>query len=176
MKAWLDQRRPPPGETPQNGEEMSISRVGRDLYEKIFKPYTKKQWDKWPADLDASVLARLPVRSNRDDKYFDDKFQALPSNGYTAMFEKMLLNNKDITVRLSVDYFQVKSRLPKHKLLVFTGPIDAYFASQGLAKLEYRSIYFQTEYLEPPSGFFQPAWVVNHPASEFGEIGFNLLF
>jgi len=167
MKAWLDQRRPPPGETPQNGEEMSISRVGRDLYEKIFKPYTKKQWDKWPADLDASVLARLPVRSNRDDKYFDDKFQALPSNGYTAMFEKMLLNNKDITVRLSVDYFQVKSRLPKHKLLVFTGPIDAYFASQGLAKLEYRSIYFQTEYLEPQSGFFQPAWVVNHPASEF---------
>jgi len=167
MKAWLDQRRPPPGETPQNGEEMSISRVGRDLYEKIFKPYTKKQWDKWPAELDASVLARLPVRSNRDDKYFDDKFQALPSNGYTAMFEKMLLNNKDITVRLSVDYFQVKSQLPKHKLLVFTGPIDAYFASQGLAKLEYRSIYFQSEYLEPQSGFFQPAWVVNHPASEF---------
>ena len=75
MKAWLDQRRPPPGETPSNGEEMSISRVGRDLYEKIFKPYTKKQWDKWPAELDASVLARLPVRSNRDDKYFDDKFQ-----------------------------------------------------------------------------------------------------
>jgi len=167
MKAWLDQRRPLPGETPQNGEEMSISRVGRDLYEKIFKPYTKKQWDKWPAELDASVLARLPVRSNRDDKYFDDKFQALPSNGYTSMFEKMLLNNKDITVRLGVDYFQVKSKLPKHKLLVFTGPIDAYFASQGLAKLEYRSIYFQTEYLEPPSGFFQPAWVVNHPASEF---------
>ena len=98
--------------------------------------------------------------------------QALPSNGYTAMFEKMLLNNKDITVRLGVDYFQVKSQLPKHKLLVFTGPIDAYFASQGLAKLEYRSIYFQTEYLEPPTGFFQPAWVVNHPASEFGKVFF----
>ena len=80
MKAWLDQRRPPPGETPLNGEEMSISRVGRDLYEKIFKPYTKKQWDKWPAELDASVLARLPVRSNRDDKYFDDKFQVEPSS------------------------------------------------------------------------------------------------
>ena len=95
------------------------------------QPYTKKQWDKWPAELDASVLARLPVRSNRDDKYFDDKFQALPADGYTTMFEKMLLNNDDITVRLSVDYFQVKSQLPKHKLLVFTGPIDAYFASQG---------------------------------------------
>jgi len=168
MTAWLDKRRPPPGHTPSNGEEMSISRVGTDLYQKIFKPYTKKQWDKWPAELDASVLARLPVRSNRDDKYFDDKFQALPADGYTTMFEKMLLNNDDITVRLSVDYFQVKSQLPKHKLLVFTGPIDAYFASQGLAKLEYRSIYFETEYLEPKSGYFQPAWVVNHPASEFG--------
>ena len=131
MKAWLDKRRPPPGHTPKNGEEMSISRVGKDLYDKIFKPYTKKQWDKWPAELDASVLARLPVRSNRDDKYFDDKFQALPAEGYTAIFEKMLLNNDDITVRLSVDYFKVKSQLPKHKLLVFTGPIDAYFASQG---------------------------------------------
>ena len=168
MIKWLDERRPKSDLPPQNGEEMSISRVGTDLYEKIFKPYTKKQWDKWPKDLDASVLARLPYRTNRDDKYFDDYFQALPADGYTAMFEKMLLNNKDITVRLGVDYFQVKDKLPKHKLLVFTGPIDAYFASQGLAKLEYRSIYFETEYLEPKGGFFQPAWVVNHPGSEFG--------
>merc|ERR1712045_882367 len=168
MVRWLDDRRPKSDKPPQNGEEMSISRVGTDLYEKIFKPYTRKQWDKWPADLDASVLARLPYRTNRDDKYFDDYFQALPADGYTAIFEKMLLNNDDITVRLGVDYFKVKSQLPKHKLLVFTGPIDAYFASQGLAKLEYRSIYFETEYLEPESGYFQPAWVVNHPASEFG--------
>merc|ERR550519_2868873 len=75
MIDWLDQRRPKLDRDPADGEEMSISRVGKDLYEKIFKPYTKKQWDKWPAELDASVLARLPVRSNRDDKYFDDKFQ-----------------------------------------------------------------------------------------------------
>ena len=81
----------------------------------------------------------------------------------------MLLNNDDITVRLSVDYFKVMEELPKHKLLVFTGPIDAYFASQGLAKLEYRSIYFETEYLEPKDGYFQPAWVVNHPSGEYGE-------
>jgi len=168
MINWLDERRPKTEKPPQNGEEMSISRVGTDLYEKIFKPYTRKQWDKWPSELDASVLARLPYRTNKDDKYFDDYFQALPADGYTAMFEKMLLNNDDITVRLNVDYFQVKEELPKHKLLVFTGPIDAYFASQGLDKLEYRSIFFETEYLEPKGGFFQPAWVVNHPGSEFG--------
>jgi len=167
MINWLDERRPKSDKPPQNGEEMSISRVGTDLYEKIFKPYTRKQWDKWPSELDASVLARLPYRTNKDDKYFDDYFQALPADGYTAIFEKMLLNNDDITVRLNVDYFQVKEDLPKHKLLVFTGPIDAYFASQGLAKLEYRSIFFETEYLEPKGGFFQPAWVVNHPSSEF---------
>jgi len=168
MVAWLDERRPKLDQPPQNGEEMSISRVGTDLYERIFKQYTKKQWDKWPSELDASVLARLPYRTNRDDRYFNDNFQALPADGYTAMFEKMLLNNKDIKVRLNVDYFQVKDKLPKHKLLVFTGPIDAYFASQGLAKLEYRSIFWDKEYLEPEGGFYQPAWVVNYPSGDVG--------
>jgi UDP-galactopyranose mutase len=85
------------------------------------------------------------------------------------MFENMLLNNKDITIRLNVDYFQVKDNLPKHKLLVFTGPIDAYFASQGLAKLEYRSIFWDKEYLEPEGGFYQPAWVVNYPGGDVGK-------
>jgi len=168
MVAWLDERRPKLDQPPQNGEEMSISRVGTDLYERIFKQYTKKQWDKWPKELDASVLARLPYRTNREDTYFNDQFQALPAEGYTAMFEKMLLNNKDITVRLNVDYFQVKDKLPKHKLLVFTGPIDAYFASQGLPKLEYRSIFWDKEYLEPEGGFYQPAWVVNYPGGDVG--------
>jgi len=168
MVAWLDERRPKLDKPPSNGEEMSISRVGTDLYEKIFKQYTKKQWDKWPSELDASVLARLPYRTNRDSRYFNDPFQALPKDGYTAMFEKVLLNNEDITVRLNVDYFAVKEKLPKHKLLVFTGPIDAFYASQGLAKLEYRSIFWEREYLEPPSGFFQPAWVVNYPGGDVG--------
>jgi len=168
MVDWLDERRPKLDHPPKDGEEMSISRVGKDLYEKIFKPYTKKQWDKWPSELDASVLARLPYRTNRDDRYFNDDFQALPADGYTKMFENMLLNNKDITVRLNVDYFQVKEHLPKHKLLVFTGPIDAYFASQGLDKLEYRSIFWDKEYLEPEGGFYQPAWVVNHPGGDVG--------
>ena len=89
------------------------------------------------------------------------------------MFEKVLLNNEDITVRLNVDYFAVKEKLPKHKLLVFTGPIDAFYASQGLAKLEYRSIFWEREYLEPPSGFFQPAWVVNYPGGDVGRRPFS---
>jgi len=168
MVDWLDQRRPKLDREPADGEEMSISRVGEDLYEKIFKPYTKKQWDKWPKELDASVLARLPVRTTRDDRYFNDPFQALPKDGYTAMFENILLNNPKITVRLNVDYFDVKDFLPKHKLLVFTGPIDAFYASKGLDKLEYRSIFWEREYVEPESGFYQPAWVVNHPSSDVG--------
>jgi len=168
MIDWLNERRPNLDREPMNGEEMSISRVGKDLYEKIFKTYTKKQWDKWPSELDASVLARLPYRTNRDARYFNDPFQALPSNGYTAMFDKMLLDNKDITVRLGVDYFNVKDRLPKHKQLVYTGPIDAFYSSQGLAKLEYRSIFWEKEYLEPESGYFQPAWVVNYPGGDVG--------
>jgi len=168
MLQWLDERRPTSTDPPKNGEEMSISRVGTDLYERIFKHYTKKQWDKWPSQLDASVLARLPYRTNRDDRYFNDPFQALPADGYTKLFENMLLNNQDITVRLNVDYFKVKDSLPRHSLLVFTGPIDAFYASQGLAKLEYRSIYWHKEYLEPEGGYFQPAWVVNYPGGDVG--------
>jgi len=168
MVDWLDERRPKLDKPPQDGEEMSISRVGKDLYERIFKPYTKKQWDKWPKELDASVLARLPVRTTRDDRYFNDPFQALPKDGYTAMFENMILNNPNITVRVNVDFFDVKDHLPEHNLLVFTGPIDAFYASQGLDKLEYRSIYWEKEYLEPKSGYYQPAWVVNHPSGDVG--------
>lgn len=168
MTAWLDERRPKLGREPADGEEMSISRVGEDLYKKIFKEYTKKQWDKWPKELDASVLARLPVRLNHDDKYFNDYFQALPKNGFTAMFEKMILNKPDITVRVNVDFFEVRDKLPKHKLLVYTGPIDAFYASKGMEKLEYRSIFWEKEYHEPESGFYQPVWVVNHPSIKEG--------
>lgn len=168
MEKWLEKSRPNlHGVTPRNGEEMSMSRVGRDLYEMIFKPYTKKQWDKWPSELDASVLARLPFRLNNDDRYFDDPFQALPAEGYTKMFENMILKSDNIDVRLSVDYFKVKHVLPRHKVLVFTGPIDAYFSNSGMPPLEYRSIVFEHEYLKPPGGYFQPNLMVNYPGSEF---------
>lgn len=164
MEAWLDERKPKYDHEPRNGEEMSLTRVGKDLYEKIFKEYTKKQWDKYPKELAPSVLARLPVRLDHDDRYFNDKYQALPSDGYTEIFENLTRScNGAIHVRLNVDYFDVKDKLPKHKYLIFTGPIDAYFASMGMDKLEYRSLIFKTEHLKPPGGYFQPNVMVNHP-------------
>lgn len=166
MVAWLNKRRPSAESKPKNGEDMAISRVGKDLYKMLIKPYTKKQWDKFPAQLDAEVFTRLPYREDNDDRYFNDPWQNLPKDGYTAMFENILLKDQKITVRLGMDYFKIKDNLPEHDLLVFTGPIDAYFASKGLPKLEYRSIYWEKEYMEPTAKFFQPAWVVNYPEAD----------
>ena len=145
-----------------NSRESALSRVGPDLYEKMFRPYTVKQWAKDPAELDASVLARIPVRTNTDDRYFTDKYQVLPENGYTAFVERML-DSPRITVRLNTDYEDVKSLPCKH--LIYTGPIDAYFKTAGLPPLEYRSIDFQWERL-PTSGYYQPCSVVNYPSMD----------
>eukprot|EP01064_Diplonema_japonicum_P015057 TRINITY_DN22821_c0_g1_i1.p1 TRINITY_DN22821_c0_g1~~TRINITY_DN22821_c0_g1_i1.p1 ORF type:complete len:482 (+),score=174.54 TRINITY_DN22821_c0_g1_i1:53-1447(+) len=171
MQAWYDKVRVPNAE-PQNGEEAALSRVGPQLYEKIFKHYTKKQWDKYPSELDASVLMRLPCRTTTDDRYFPDKWQALPVRGYTRIFENMLFTGaaKDmVQLRLNCDFFKAKAegKLPKHKMLVFTGPIDAFYASQGLPKLEYRSIRFEEKVMKKPDqGFFQEAMVVNYTSAE----------
>lgn len=170
MQAWYDTQRvtPPTGEA-ANGEEAALSRVGPLLYERIFKHYTKKQWDKYPAELDASVLMRLPCRTSTDDRYFGDEWQALPLHGYTRIFENMLLHDPNITLRLGVDFFAAKAAglLPEYGMLVYTGPIDAYFAQQGMPKLEYRSIRFEEIWVpEPEEGFFQEAMVVNYPSAD----------
>ena len=104
MEAWLNARREV-NENPANGEESALTRSGKELSEAIFKHYTKKQWDKWPEELDASVLARIPVRTNTDDRYFSDQHQALPKDGYTRIFENMIMSDPNITVRLNVDFF-----------------------------------------------------------------------
>ncbi|CAK9093934.1 UDP-galactopyranose mutase (UGM) (UDP-GALP mutase) (Uridine 5-diphosphate galactopyranose mutase) [Durusdinium trenchii] len=170
MQAWYDKERiPPPSGDPKNGEEAALSRVGPRLFEKVFKHYTKKQWDKYPAELDASVLLRLPCRTSTDDRYFPDPWQALPMRGYTRIFENMLLNDPNITIRLNCDFFKLKEAgsLPSHKLLVYTGQIDSYYAALGMPKLEYRSLRFEEEFLqEPEDGFFQEAMVVNHPSPD----------
>jgi len=161
-------------ENPQNGEESALTRSGKELYEAIFKYYTKKQWDKFPEELDASVLARIPVRTNTDDRYFSDPHQALPKDGYTRIFENMIMSDPNITVRLNVDFFKERSNLPKCGLIVFTGPIDAYYTSQGLPKLEYRSLRFFEEYHEPEvdeiktdhPGFYQPCLQLIYPGPE----------
>ena len=111
-----------------NGEEMAKSRVGEILYNKIFKDYTYKQWNRYPEDLDASVLARIPVRNNLDNRYFDDRYQALPKYGYTE-FIKNILNNKNIEVKLNTDYFEfIKDNNIKFEEIIYTGPIDHYYS------------------------------------------------
>ena len=113
---------------PEERRGVGADRVDPELYEAIFKHYTHKQWDKWPEELDASVLARIPVRTNKDDRYFSDPHQALPKDGYTRIFENMIMSDPNITVRLNVDFFEQRAALPKCGLTVFTGPIDAYYA------------------------------------------------
>ena len=177
MEAWYAARRVSPRDesgaprAPENGEEAALSRVGPELYEKIFKHYTKKQWDKYPEELDASVLMRLPCRTTTDDRYFGDAYQALPRRGYTRLFENMLLRdpNDNISVRLNCDFFEHEKNgtLPKYELLVYTGQIDSYYAALGMPKLEYRSLRFEEEYVEEPEGgYFQEAMVVNHPGPD----------
>lgn len=161
--AWLQHEQmsfPAPG----NSEEMALSRVGLRLYNMLFKPYTIKQWDKQPSELGPSVLARIPVRNNHDPRYFTDPYQALPKNGYTAIFKSMFSDSR-ITVLTNVDYFDVKSNM-QCKTLYYTGPIDSYFAHMGLPKLEYRSLEFERKVVRNVDRF-QPSSQVNYPSSRF---------
>lgn len=164
MKEWLHNNRVPIDE-PANGEEAVLSRMGPVLYEKMFKHYTKKQWDKYPDELDASVLNRIPVRYNYDDRYFSDKYQALPVGGYTKIFENMLAH-PNIEVLLNTDYFDVQDRYVDYEKVFYTGPIDRFFDfKHSLSeKLEYRSINFVSETVEQE--FYQENSVVNYPGVE----------
>mmetsp|Transcript_25449 Transcript_25449/g.53742 ORF Transcript_25449/g.53742 Transcript_25449/m.53742 type:complete len:566 (+) Transcript_25449:98-1795(+) len=146
---------------PINSEEVALTRVGRRLYNLIFKPYTFKQWAKYPAELGPEVLSRIPVRNDHDGRYFSDPHQALPKEGYTKIFERMLDSPK-ITVLTDTDYFEVKDKI-KCQRLYYTGPIDTYFADLGWPQLEYRSLSFEEVVQMDTPGYFQPAAVVNHP-------------
>ncbi|MDO8583096.1 MAG: UDP-galactopyranose mutase [bacterium] len=147
-------------EHPKNSEESALSRVGKALYEKLFKNYTVKQWDTSPTQLDASILDRIPVRTNFDPRYFSDKYQAMPSLGYTKLFEKML-SHPNITVQLNTDYFQIKDSLKGFEKLFFTGPIDLYFQNKSSKKLTYRSLRFEFETFDFP--YYQTNSVINYP-------------
>jgi len=149
-----------------NGEEMAKSRVGEVLYEKIFKHYTYKQWKKYPNELAPEVLARIPVRNSFDDRYFSDKYQILPEKGYTAFFQSILDKHKhNIDVKLNCDYFDIKDKITEEQIVIYTGPIDYYFADKGLPKLEYRSIDFHIE-RKMNTDFYQPYSVVNYPGKD----------
>ncbi|MDP1625095.1 MAG: UDP-galactopyranose mutase [bacterium] len=159
MKAWLE------AETdhiiePKNSEEAALRRIGKRLYELMFKNYTTKQWDMSPCDLDPSVMDRIPVRLNHDDRYFTDKYQMYPTEGYSKIFERML-SNPLIEVRTNSSWESLKDAVGKYEKLFFTGTIDSYF-DDNLGKLEYRSLRFEEQTLDQE--WYQKSVQVNYPS------------
>jgi len=142
-------------------EDVVITTVGRELYEKFFKQYTIKQWALDPSELNASVTARVPTRTNKDNRYFTDTYQAMPLHGYTKMFQQ-LLNHPNIHVMLNTDYKDVIDAV-RYKTLIYTGPIDAYY-DFCFGKLPYRSINFKSQTIDSVN--YQPTGTVNYPMSQ----------
>ncbi|MGI8820653.1 MAG: UDP-galactopyranose mutase [Chthoniobacterales bacterium] len=142
----------------RTSEDVVVSTVGRDLYEKFFRGYTRKQWGLDPSELSSQVTARIPTRTNRDARYFGDTYQSMPLHGFTRMFENML-DHENITVQLSTDYRDIKDSVP-YREMIYTGPIDDYFDFR-FGKLPYRSLEFRHETHDKP--VFQSVPVVNYP-------------
>jgi UDP-galactopyranose mutase len=169
--AWLDSNRIP-HPNPANSEDVILDQVGREFYELFFKGYTQKQWKRHPRELDPSVCGRIPIRTNRDDRYLTESFQALPSDGYTRMFERIIDASPNLQIRLGTDFTEARKRW-NHRHLIFTGAIDEYFGRR-LGPLPYRSLRFENESFTPEQlakrlpisgqpGFWQPAMQVNYP-------------
>jgi UDP-galactopyranose mutase len=157
MEEFLASRAEPKTEI-RTSEDVVVSKVGRELYEKFFRGYTRKQWGLDPSELDAQVTARVPTRTNRDDRYFTDTYQAMPKHGFTRMFANML-DHPNIKILLNTDYRGVKNIIP-YRELIYTGPVDEYFEFQ-FGKLPYRCLEFKHETLNIPH--YQPVAVVNYP-------------
>ena len=145
----------------RTSEDVVVGKVGRELYELFFRGYTRKQWALDPSELDKSVTARVPTRTNTDDRYFTDKFQAMPRDGYTAMFARML-DQPGITVRTGMDFAEARKRF-SFRRVIWTGPVDEYFGFR-YGKLPYRSLKFRHETLDREWAL--PTGTVNHPAEE----------
>lgn len=172
--AWLAARREPIDQ-PSNSEQVIVSQVGREWYEWFFKGYTQKQWRRDPCELDASVCGRVPIRTDRDDRYLTERFQAMPSRGYTAMFEQLLTATPRIDLVLGMDFREARQRW-SHRHLVYTGAVDEYF-ERCHGALPYRSLRFEFESFDAGAlaqrrsisgrdGFWQPAVQVNYPDLE----------
>jgi UDP-galactopyranose mutase len=147
-----------PKEYIRTSEDVVVNKVGRELYEKFFRNYTRKQWDMDPSELDKSVTSRVATRTNRDNRYFTDTYQAMPLHGFTRMFEKML-SHPNIKVMLNTDYREILDVIPFGKM-IYTGPIDLFF-NYRYGKLPYRSLEFKHETINTP--VHQPVAVVNYP-------------
>jgi UDP-galactopyranose mutase len=148
----------------RTSEDVVVAKVGRELYEKFFRGYTRKQWQRDPSELHSSVCARIPIRTNEDDRYFTDAFQNMPVDGYTAMFER-ILDQPGIEVSVSTDYYDVKDEV-EYDHLVWTGPIDGFFGYR-FGALPYRSLEFDLQnHPTPDGGYFLPITSVNEPSEE----------
>ncbi|WP_439552972.1 UDP-galactopyranose mutase [Falsiroseomonas sp.] len=160
VEGWMAARAEKPGQI-RTSEDVVVSKVGRELYELFFRGYTRKQWALDPSELDKSVTARVPTRTNTDDRYFTDRFQAMPQDGYTAMFARML-DQPGITVRTGLDFAEARKRF-SFRRVIWTGPVDEYFGFR-YGKLPYRSLKFRHETLDREWAL--PTGTVNHPAEE----------
>ena len=168
---------------PTNSMQVALLNFGKTVYENVIRPYTIKQWDKDPSELDPSVLKRLPLKTNFDQGYFNDKFQALPKNGYTKWFENLIQcanKSKDqIEIKLNTNFFDFyKYNKYKFKHIIFTGQIDEwvqYFNSDlNIPKLEYRSLKFEKEIINLDSkeqnqqnDYYQKSFVINYPSLKY---------
>jgi UDP-galactopyranose mutase len=160
LEDWFAARAEPVDEI-KTSEDVVVSKVGRELYEKFFRGYTRKQWGMDPSELDKSVTARVPTRTNRDDRYFTDEHQVMPKHGYTRMFESML-DSPNIDILLDTDYRDVRAKIP-HRRTIYTGPVDEFFDFR-FGRLPYRSLRFEHVTLDQP--WFQSVGTVNYPQSE----------
>jgi UDP-galactopyranose mutase len=142
----------------RTSEDVVVSKVGRELYQKFFRNYTRKQWGMDPSELDAAVTARVPTRTNRDNRYFSDFYQSMPRHGYTAMFQRML-DHPNIKIMLNTDYQEIVGLIPFREL-IYTGPIDEFFDFR-YGKLPYRSLEFRHETLNRE--WHQRVGVINYP-------------
>lgn len=140
----------------KNSEQLALSRFGKEIYEKIIYGYTKKQWEKEPRELDASVVGRIPIRYSHEEGYFNDKYQVLPEKGYTEFCKKML-THPNIEVRLNTSYIPSDESYEK---IFYTGPIDMYFKEAGLPELEYRSLEFVFETVDKE--YYQENTTINY--------------
>jgi UDP-galactopyranose mutase len=158
IQAFYDSVREP-REQIRTSEDVVVNAVGQDLYEKFFRGYTRKQWGLDPSQLASSVAARIPTRTNRDDRYFTDTFQKMPAEGYTKMFERML-DHPNIRVETGVDFFEMREKVQSDHI-VYTGPVDAFYA-YCYGRLPYRSLRFEHEHLADTEQY-QSVGTVNFP-------------
>jgi UDP-galactopyranose mutase len=163
MKEFLETKRDKKIKIPKNSKEVVTSKLGEEIYNLMFKGYTKKQWDMWPEDLEPEVLSRIPVRYNFDNRYNTDKYQYRPIGGFTKMFNKMI-NNPNINLQLKTDFFNIFEEIPKDTTIIFTGPVDKYvsFVLGKKYKLPYRSVKF--EWKNYNEEYHQKAGVINYPS------------